>query len=255
MRTIDTYLFAMYWLTLGRVPYAAEVNSGKGKNLPPPSEQSSWAKWGGIAALFEASAYLFGFLMMVLVFAPAEDAASSAQGRLEHLLQHQELYQLWMMVVYVFFGIALVPLVAALERQLPATDHPLKQCSTLFGYVWVVLVIASGMIGQVGLAAAGRLYDTNTRTASTVWATIEAVQDGLGGGVEIVGGLWVLLVSLLAYREEKLTTFINIMGLIVGAAGVLTVLPGLAFLGVVFGLLQIIWFSSLGILLLKAAKV
>ncbi len=251
MHTIDTFLFAMYWLALERTPYSAEVNSGTGENLPPPSEQSSWAKWGGIAALFEASAYLFGFLMMALVFASAGDAASSAQDRLEHLLQHQELYQLWMMVIYVFFGIALVPLVAALERQLPTTVHPLKQCSTLFGYVWVVLVIASGMIGQVGLAAAGRLYDTNTHTASTVWATIEAVQDGLGGSVEIVGGLWVLLVSLLAYREEKLTTFINSTGLVVGIAGVLTVLPGLTFLGAVFGLLQIIWFSSLGIHLIR----
>lgn len=220
-------------------------------SLQSPPEENTWAKWGGIAALFEALAYVFGFLMMVFVLAPEEGTDLSHQEKLQHLLHHQRAYHLWMTIIYIFFGIALVPLIGAIQRQWRATDHPLGQCNSVFGYVWVVLVIASGMIGKVGLTTAGRLYPNDARAGGIVWTTMEAVQDGLGGGVEIVGGLWVLLVSLLAFRQAKLTPFINILGLIVGSAGVLTIVPGLTTLGVVFGLAQIVWFVSLGIHLLR----
>lgn len=59
--------------------------------------------------------------------------------------------------------------------------NPLAVCSSLFGYVWVVFVIASGMIGKVGLSTTGRLYSNNSRVAGIVWAVLEAVQDSLGG--------------------------------------------------------------------------
>lgn len=216
--------------------------------LPGANE---WAKWGGIAALFEALVYIFGFTLLVFVLAPEQQTALSGQERLQYLLNHQQAYRLWMMVIYVFFGIALVPLVSSLHRQLQIIDHPLNQCATIFGYVWVVLVMASGMIGQVGLETAGRIYPNDPKMAGIIWATLEAVQDGLGGGVEVIGGLWVLLISIHAFKQAKLTLFINSTGLLVGCAGILTIIPGLSFLGAVFGLVQIIWFIGLGIHLLR----
>ena len=217
--------------------------------LASPSPKS--LKVGGWAALFEAFAYLFGFTFLVLWFAPAVDQESSPLDRLQFLLNHEQAYRWWLTVIYIFFGLALVPLVNSLYQLLNFSNW-LNKCSAAFGIIWAGLVIASGMIGQVGLETAGRLHAIDPKQASVLWATIEAIQDGLGGGVEVVGGIWVLLVSILAWRLAKLTRLINLIGLLVGSIGVLTIIPGLDFLGAAFGLLQIAWFIGVGYFLLRS---
>jgi hypothetical protein len=73
----------------------------------------------------------------------------------------------------------------------------------------------------------------------------------LGGAVELPGGLWLLLVSWAAWRGGELPKGLNYLGLLVGAAGVLTAVPTLGELGAVFGLGSIVWFLWLGIVLLR----
>ncbi len=76
---------------------------------------------------------------------------------------------------------------------------------------------------------------------------------GLGNGNgEILGGLWVLLVSIAALRAGGLPRGLNILGLLVGAVGILSIIPGLTGLTGIFGLSQIIWFVWLGIVLLRS---
>jgi len=86
------------------------------------------------------------------------------------------------------------------------------------------------------------------------WQGIESVTNGLGNGNgEILGGLWALLVSLAALRTGGLPRGLNILGLLVGAVGIISIIPGLIDLMIgVFGLSQIIWFVWLGILLLRS---
>lgn len=206
---------------------------------------------GAFAALTEAVAYLIGFAILIFFLSPEGGDDISATERLVFFLEHKNLYQIWMLIIYVVFGIALGPLVAALHDRMRESSSSGLRFGTLFGYVWVVLVIASGMIANVGLEAVARIYPADGRQATTVWIALEAVQNGLGGGVEVVGGLWVLLISRTALQTGKLPATLNYIGLVVGAAGILTLLPGLGMLGAVFGLLQIVWFASLGLYLLR----
>jgi len=80
------------------------------------------------------------------------------------------------------------------------------------------------------------------------------VASGLGNSNgEILGGLWTLLVSLAALRAGGLPKGLNILGLCVGAVGIISLIPGLTDLMIgVFGLSQIIWFVWLGIVLLRS---
>ncbi|RDZ58505.1 hypothetical protein C5B90_19985, partial [Haloferax sp. Atlit-12N] len=81
------------------------------------------------------------------------------------------------------------------------------------------------------------------------------VIDGLGGGNGIVGGLWTLLVSVVALRTRALHRLVNYFGLVVGSAGILSAIPVLGEIGGgVFGLTQIVWFVALGVLLLRAGR-
>ena len=89
----------------------------------------------------------------------------------------------------------------------------------------------------------------------SVWQAIEPVTAGLGGsGGELLGGLWVLLVSVAALRSRGLPRLLNWLGVAIGTAGLLSVVPVLRTLAYGFGLLQIAWFVWLGIVMLRTAS-
>jgi hypothetical protein len=84
------------------------------------------------------------------------------------------------------------------------------------------------------------------------WRAIEPVAQGLGGsGGELLGGLWVLLVSVAALRTGGLPKVLNWLGVAIGAAGVLSVVPALKDVAYGFGLLEIVWFVWLGVVMVS----
>jgi hypothetical protein len=77
------------------------------------------------------------------------------------------------------------------------------------------------------------------------------VFNALGGGTEIVGGLWTLLISWTALKAGVFPKALNYLGLLVGIAGIVTIVPNLEGLTMFFGLGQIPWFIGLGVIFLK----
>ena len=214
------------------------------------------AKAGGIAALIEAACYIFGFAMIATVLNPDGASDWSHEQKLAFVLQHKDLYQWWNIVIYVVFGVALVVLVTALHKLMRAGSSFSMAVATPFGLIWAGLVIASGMVANVGMEVVSDLYAVSAAEAARSWATIGAVQDGLGGGVEVVGGLWMLLLSLAAVRHGVIIPRpLGYFGLIVGLSGIVTIVPGLSGFGAVFGLTQILWFVAIGVVLLRLGPV
>ena len=78
------------------------------------------------------------------------------------------------------------------------------------------------------------------------------MQRGVGGEIEIVGSLWILLVSAAALRTGGLPRALNYFGVVIGVAGLLTVVPALEAPGPVFGLGLIVWFVRVGIFLWRS---
>ncbi|MES3020244.1 MAG: DUF4386 family protein [Pseudomonadota bacterium] len=215
---------------------------------------SNWQKIGGWAALFEAFAYLAGFAFMLTVLQPAPGTSPAPAVQLAHVLGMVGLFKAWHVLIYVMFGAVLVVLVTALHEKLAAGTPPLMTVASAFGLIWAGLVIASGMIANVGLDTVARMHALDPQQATVAWQTLGAVQDGLGGGVELVGGLWIILLSIAALRQKILPRRLNYLGLIIGAAGILTIIPALKDLGALFGLAQIVWFIWLGMYLLTTAR-
>jgi hypothetical protein len=96
------------------------------------------------------------------------------------------------------------------------------------------------------------INSTDPAQAATVWMAIESVSDGLSG-VEVVGGTWMLLVSWAGLRGGGLPKALNYLGLVVGVAGLLTLVPALEMFALIFGLGQIVWFVWLGIVMLRSS--
>jgi len=209
-------------------------------------------KLGGVAALIEALAYAIGFVGVLTLFAPyfiGDDL--DAVGRVAFIVDHLAVMQAWYLVLYVVFGVSLVLLAVALHERLKAGSPAVMQVATAFGLIWAGLVLSSGMIFVIGLDTVAVLHGDDPAQAALTWRVIEAVGTALGGGVEIVGGLWLLLVSWAALRSGGLPRALNIIGLVAGVAGLLTLAPPLDILGALFGLGQLVWFVWLGTFMLR----
>ena len=156
------------------------------------------------------------------------------------------------LLMYVFFGFALITLSLALYDRLKSGAPALMQVGTAIGIIWAGSLIASGMVANAGLAAIVPLFAKDPVQAALTWQGIEAVANGLGNANgEILGGVWVLLVSLSALRSGGLPKSLNVLGLLVGAEGIVSIVPALNGLTGIFGLSQVVWFIWLGIVLLR----
>jgi hypothetical protein len=208
---------------------------------------------GGLAALTEAAIYVAGILYFLVVLDYAN--VTGPLQRVELFVANQSSLYAMNLLIYVVFGVVLVVLVLALHDRLKSGAPTMMQAATAFGLIWAGLVIASGMISNIGTSVVVDLYSTDPNQAAATWLAINPVVEGLGGGNEIVGGIWTLLVSVAALRAGLLHRVLNYVGVVVGMAGILSAVPALGEVGGgIFGLTQIVWFLGLGILLLRNSR-
>ncbi|MCB9437345.1 MAG: DUF4386 family protein [Anaerolineales bacterium] len=208
-------------------------------------------KIGGLAGIIAAFTFLFGFALFVTTFEPLTTGELNSVETVEFLRDNQTTFYVWNLVIYVLFGIMQAVLTLAMVERLKSIAPGIAQIAAALGLIWSGLVIASGMVANVGATAVIDLYATDPTQAGTVWTTIDSVYKGIGGGNEIVGGLWVLLVSLAALRGG-LPKALNLAGLLVGAAGIITLVPPLADMGAIFGLGIIAWYIWTGVVLVRS---
>ncbi len=205
---------------------------------------------GGIAALFEAAVYIFGFVVFLGVLGGT--GLDTDAARLAYLAETKALTQFANIIIYVAFGAALVVLVTALHTRLQAASPALSKVAAAFGVIWAGIVITSGMVANIGIDMVLTASEASTERAMAIWQSTTVVQEGLGGGVEVVGGLWLLLLSIAGWRGAQLSKGLHALGMVIGACGVLTLIPAISEIGAaVFGLGQILWFLWVGVALLR----
>jgi hypothetical protein len=209
-------------------------------------------KFGGFAALYMAAAYLIGMVIFLVILDylnitdPAQKVALNVDKQMVIFSTN--------LLMYVFFGFFLIALSLVLYDRLKSGAPAIIQVATVIGIIWAGSLIASGMVANAGLATVISIYTKDPAQAVLTWQAIESVADGLGNANgEILGGLWTLLVSVAALRAGGLPKGLNILGLLVGAVGIISLIPGLTELMIgVFSLGQIVWFVWLGIVLLRS---
>ena len=210
-------------------------------------------KFGGFAAFYLAAAYLIGIILFIVVLDylsitdPAQKVALNVDKQMVIFSTN--------LLMYVFFGLFLIILSLALYDRLKSGAPAIMQVATAIGIIWAGSLMVSGMVANAGLDAIVPLYAKDPAQAALTWQGIEAVSHGLGfGNGDILGGLLTLLVSLAALRAGGLPKGLNILGLLAGAVGIISIVPGLSeMMGGIFGLISIIWFIWLGIVLLRSS--
>jgi hypothetical protein len=204
-------------------------------------------KLAGVSAISEALIYVSAFIYFGAFW--SYPSAGSATEKMAYMAENHLIFSSINFLMYVVFGVLLAVLVIGLHERLKDTKNPAMAIGSLFGAIWVGLVIASGMISNIGLAHAIGLMDSSPEKALDIWIIISLITESIGGGNELVGGLWVLLVSVVALKAGEFSKSLNYLGLIVGVAGISTVYPNET-LTEIFGITQIAWFIWLGIAML-----
>jgi hypothetical protein len=215
---------------------------------------NSLQRAGGLAALLHAVAYVVGMILGLTVVFPLLDAAPDQY--LKFLAENQALVYVWNLISYWGSAITLVIMALALYERLKEHAPALAQTATAFGLIWAGLIIASGnlMLHDVGVLA--ELHSQNQAQAVMAWTALQPVEVGIVSGNELVGSLWVLLLSVAALRTGQLSRALNWLGVVLGVAGMLTIVPALYdSLIMVFGPAMIVWSVWVGIVLLRQMPV
>jgi hypothetical protein len=212
-------------------------------------EPSKIQKIGGICAILEALIYIGAFIVYGGVLSyPSADAG--IQEKLNFLSNNYLTLSILNFTSYVLFGILLAVLVLTIHERLKESSPFFSKVASVFGVTWVVLVIASGMIANIGMNSVIEMGATEPERAMTVWLGTTIVSEALGGGNEIVGGIWVLMLSIIALKGKLFSIPLSCLGMAVGLAGIMTIYP-LDLFTDIFGLSQIIWFIWVGVVMLK----
>jgi len=215
-------------------------------------------KMGGIAALIGAATNLLGLGVFATLLAPKGFGSEDLDpGQIvAFLADNQAWMRVWYQIQFLAFGVCLIILSLALYERLKAGSPALAQAVTTIGLIWAILVIVIGTLTINNLSTVVKLYGENPAQAATVWWTLDSVEKGLGGGggETIVNALWFLLLGWAALRARELPRVLNYLGVVIGVAGILSVVLASLGLMAVYGLGLIIWLVWLGIAMLRSGK-
>ena len=207
---------------------------------------------GGAAALLAAGTFGYGIVLFGTTLADYTDPDATPAELVEFLVGHQGALLAWYIGIFLVFGAALVPLALALRQRFADRTPTLANTGMVFAAIWAALMYATGMISNIGIEAVADLAETDPDRAVTVWSAIDTVTNGLGGGNELVGGIWIALVSVAGMLTSRLPRWLNGVGVVTAVAGLLTVIPDFEAIEMVFGLGSIVWFVGIGVVLRRS---
>ena len=220
-------------------------------DAPESRHFGTLSRIGGAAALVAAGTFAYGIALFATTLADYTDPDATPAESVDFLINHQGTLLAWYIGIFIVFGAALVPFGLALRERLVGGAPILANIGVVFAMIWAGLMFATGMISNIGIESVADLAETNLEGATTVWSSIDTVTNGLGGGNELVGGFWILLVSIAGFATKRLPQWLNVVGVVTAVAGVITVVPAFEAIEMVFGLGSIVWFIGAGVTLLR----
>jgi len=217
------------------------------------TEGKSIERTGGIAALIAAATVVVGLGMFAFFLSDYTTGDPTPGESVAFLADNHAAMYIWNLVTLIGFSIVLVVVALAVYQRLKIA-RSLAQMATAFGLIWAGLLVAAGMVLNIGFGTVVDLHGTNPAQAESVWLAVDSVGNGLSGGMEIFGPIWVLLVSWAGLRTGVLPKALNYLGVVMAVAGLATIIPALEAVGAIFGLGLIVWLSWVGIVMLRSSS-
>jgi hypothetical protein len=186
-------------------------------------------------------AYLAGIIIFIVILRYPE--ITEEIDKVKIIIEMKSMVFLTNVILYVLFGPVLIMFILFLKSMLDNSETMLVRFSAIIGYIWAGSLTASGMIANGAIEPITRLFSDNPDKAIDLWQMLDTVSMSLGNANgEILGGLMTLGFGIAMLKGIKISRGLGVLGIIVGSIGIISLIPALADLTVVFGLLQLVWF-------------
>ncbi|WDQ98660.1 DUF4386 family protein [Devosia sp. J2-20] len=218
------------------------------------ADMFSLQKWGAAAGFGAAATYIFGFILLLTVLAGSGYGMADADPAsvVSFVINEQTLMTSWYTIIYVVNGFLVALLAVALADIFKPHAPTLSSVVQVFGALWATLVVGAGMVANVGKEVVATQYASDPEGAVLMWQIFSGVENGLGGGNEIAGAVWAMVVGAAMLRTALMPKPLGCFSLVIGVSGLLTLIPALNdTAGSVFGLGYIAWFVWVGFVLLN----
>jgi hypothetical protein len=197
-------------------------------------------KFGGVSALGHAAALVVGMVVSLTLMLPLLDTAPDQA--LKFLSSNQTLVFLWNLIVAWGSAITFVVLLLALYERMKAGSPAFMRATVVFGFLWAGLTIGTGNLMLQNFGVVANLHGSAPAQAAA-WTAL-------------VRSLWVLLLSLAVLRAGGLTRAPGYLGLFLGVAGILTLVPAFAeMMFMLFGPGMMVWAAWVGIVMLRKSPI
>jgi len=181
-------------------------------------------------------------------------AANASSFSLFFLINNMALFNFTYILGYVIFACLLCFCVYVIGSLFQEASKTTMAMASAFGYFWVVVLLCTGMIGITSNGLLVSYSVTNPAAAEVIYFASILITESLGGGIEFIGGVWLILLGVVSWRHNLLSKSLTIFTLVKGAIGVATLFCADSLLRELFGVTGILWFIWMGIALIKKSK-
>lgn len=204
-------------------------------------------KIGGGAALLNTGVAVGN---LVVVFGVLGAAVAADPARVTALVVTRPAPLLWLEGFKILAAAAVFVLVQVLDQRLRATAVPGLTIARMSGLLSALLLLLAGLLGGLAILQGGYGLGTALLPAGATYANINSWINRLGLTALFCNGVWLLLIGWNARNTHRLPPGLCYLAMIGGIANLLAlILPPVALLALVLGLLWSLW---LGVLLIAA---
>ncbi|WP_158584137.1 hypothetical protein [Salinibius halmophilus] len=167
--------------------------------------------------------------------------------------EHAGLINFTYIAGYILFSVFLVLVNIATKSIMEVESELLAKATHAFGLIWAVLLVSAGLIA----ISSTNLIANNVLAIDTALAyyhTSNLLTEALGGGIEFIGGAWILLIGAFGFYTRAFGRLFSGFSFLKGAIGIATLFSTEMVLRVAFGLTGVIWFIWFAIALLQYNK-
>ena len=125
----------------------------------------------GLAAIAAGATYIIGFWVFFTILGPAQYGAANvpAVNHVQFLVEHQSTMISWNLVIYVMNAVLMVLIVLGLDQRIQGDQSLLMRIASVFGLIWAGLILAAGMVFNVGISRIVTLNGYDPAAAEALW--------------------------------------------------------------------------------------
>lgn len=189
--------------------------------------------------------FMFGFWLLVSKFHYLNDKNVLPQQTLELLVLDSNHFILWNVVVYFVYGVSLLYLTINLFFNVRQKEPELAIGILVMGGIWSGLMFLSGGLAIELINSVEGLQALNCELAIEVWTIGSLLHESIGGGNELIGAIWVGLISCALPSRIGATLVTKFLGYAATFFGLCTLFESSETFASLFGVTLIFWFLLL----------